>query len=448
MPRKLLCTVFALTTVLADSSCQHPSGGHQDGDGTTSSDEIADDSALATDVDEPVAAEEETLESQGFCKDDIYTTYLREQYKQRVKRPRFRSTRTAMRWRRQIDSQSLHFAANRLAPKTESYFGAIPIVVTPQVESWIRHFKTTGRHTFMKWLVRGESVKDVVQPLLRQLGMPQELFYLSMIESGFSNTAYSKARATGPWQFVSSTAKMYGLKINYWYDERRDPVKSTIAASKYLQDLYARFGDWYLAMAAYNAGPGRVRRAIRKGGSRDFWQLSRKKLFKLETRNYVPKMLAALILGVEPRRHGFVVDANPIDRLPESVVYLKEPIHLNEIARNIQVPVAAVKRWNPELTRSITPPRRWTSARGYPLRIPVAKREMFERTRHRLSLVEVRDVHLHRVSKGETFASIARRYKVPVKRLLHFNPKMRPRRLRIGKSVAVPVPSVQTSLRR
>jgi len=293
-------------------------------------------------------------------------------------------------------------------------------------------------------LVRGESTRHIVDPIMQEQGLPKEFFYLAMIESGFSNQAASSARATGTWQFMSATAKLFGMRINYWLDERKDPVKSTVAASRYLKHLYARFGDWYLAMAAYNAGPGTVNRSIRKSKTRDFWKISKTRFLPKETKNYVPKMLAALILAKNPEKHGFDVKKDPRKMIPHEGVHLDKPIDLAEVSNKLNIPLKTIKYWNPELRKNITPPpSQLKKSNGtYYLRLPPEHVEAFETIKPQLALIEVKDILLHKISSGDTLYQIARRYKVPMKKLLKINPNLSPRTLRIGKQIAVPVPSV------
>jgi LysM repeat protein len=190
----------------------------------------------------------------------------------------------------------------------------IPVHVNSAVEGWVGYFTGRGRPFFERYLERSEYFIPYIEPLLRQNGMPTDLVYLAMIESGFNNLARSRAKAVGPWQFMSATGKRYGLMVNWWVDERRDIRKSTLAAVEYLRDLYNMFSSWELASAAYNAGEGKVARAVQRYGSRDFWTISRHKYLKSETRNYVPKMIAAAFIAKNREQFGFkAARARPAD---------------------------------------------------------------------------------------------------------------------------------------
>lgn len=181
----------------------------------------------------------------------------------------------------------------------------LPVVINARVEKWIDYFTGRGRKHYQRYLERSEYFIPFIHPILRENKMPEDLVYLAMIESGFNNHAASHAAAVGPWQFISATGKRYGLMVNWWVDERRDTRKSTIAAAEYLKDLYKMFGSWELAAAGYNAGEAKVARAIRRYGTKDFWQISRQKFLKPETRDYVPKMFAAAIIGKNREQFGF-----------------------------------------------------------------------------------------------------------------------------------------------
>ncbi len=181
----------------------------------------------------------------------------------------------------------------------------IPVVINSRVENWIQYFCGKGRPHFTKYLERSEYFIPFIQPILKQNNMPEDLVYLAMIESGFNNLARSRARAVGPWQFISATGKRYGLMVNWWVDERRDIRKSTLAAVEYLRDLYQIFQSWELAAASYNAGEAKIARAVRRFGSKDFWTISKHRFLRPETRDYVPKIMAAAILAKNRAQFGF-----------------------------------------------------------------------------------------------------------------------------------------------
>lgn len=181
-----------------------------------------------------------------------------------------------------------------------------PVIITPAVEHWITYFTGKGRRYFEKYLERSRYFIPVIARVLRGHTMPEDLVYLAMIESGFNNSAKSRARAVGPWQFMRQTGQRYGLTIDYWLDERRDTRKSTLAAIAYLKELYEEFGSWELSAAGYNAGENKVRRAIAKYKTNNFWEIARHRFFRRETRDYVPKIMAAAILTKNAEQFGFV----------------------------------------------------------------------------------------------------------------------------------------------
>lgn len=187
-----------------------------------------------------------------------------------------------------------------------------PITINPAVEKWVDYFTGRGRKHFEKYLERSELFIPYIRPILKQRGLPEDLVYLAMIESGFNNHARSFAKAVGPWQFISATGKRYGLAVNWWIDERRDTHKSTISAAEYLKDLYEMFHSWELAAAAYNAGEGKIAKAIRRYGTADFWSIARQKYLRPETRDYVPKIIAAALVAKNRTQFGFKPESVPV----------------------------------------------------------------------------------------------------------------------------------------
>ena len=288
--------------------------------------------------------------------------------------------------------------------------------ITSPIDKFILYFQTRGRKKFELYLSRSGKYVGMMQKILARYGLPEDLVYVALIESGFSPKAYSVAKAAGPWQFISATGRRYGLRIDWWADERRDAEKSTHAAASYLRDLYGMFESWPLATAAYNAGEGKIQRAVTRYKSDDFSELIRHGYLKQETKDYVPKMLAALTIAKDPDKYGFgdVAYEAPLDLRSVSV---PGGTDLSAVARLVDVPVESIRDWNPELRRFCTPPNR----ERYDLRLSVdaallAEERMEEiRTQAKVTFLQ------HNVRKGETLQALADRYQTTVPVLKELN---------------------------
>jgi peptidoglycan lytic transglycosylase D len=314
----------------------------------------------------------------------------------------------------------------------------IPLTLNSKVNYFIDYFQHRGRSSFSKWLSRSERYIPLMKEILRKEGMPEDLVYLAMIESGFTPHAVSVANAVGPWQFISGTGKRYDLKINDWIDERRDPIKSTVAAALYLKELYGLFNnDWYLAAAGYNAGENKILRAISMYDTRDFWEISKGSYLKRETKDYVPKLLAAAIIAKEPAKFGFA-DIAYLPAMDLDTVELPSRTDLEQIARIIDTPYQTLKELNPELRRWCTPP----NYPNYLLKIPKGKKELFvaeyakipEDQRYSERIVYSR----YRAKKKDSLKSVAARFNTTpalIAELNHLRPDSRLR----GKTLLVPV---------
>lgn len=245
-------------------------------------------------------------------------------------------------------------AADPSEPNEVSTLAALQIETNPHVEKWIRYFTVKDRDRFHRFLKRGNQYKQAVADILDETGVPAELYYLAMIESGYHTRATSHASATGVWQFIHATGKRYGLQSDRYVDERRDPIRSTEAAAKYLRDLYNVFGSWPLALAAYNSGEFRIMNAIIRGKSRDFWALRAKGILPSETADYVPKFFAAALIGRDPAKYGFTdLEA---EKYPDvEAIEVPSPIRLRDIASAAGVPLAELERVNPHIHRGVTP---------------------------------------------------------------------------------------------
>ncbi|HNS13950.1 MAG TPA: LysM peptidoglycan-binding domain-containing protein [Syntrophorhabdaceae bacterium] len=286
----------------------------------------------------------------------------------------------------------------------------IPIVFNDAVKYNIQWFTGEKRKVFGNWLKRAKQYVPVIKEILRKNGMPEDLVYLAMIESGFNPKAYSTAKASGPWQFIYGTGERYGLKVNYWVDERRDPEKSTVAAAKYLRDLFNQFGCWYLAAAGYNAGEKRIEKAIEKHNTNDFWELVKYNTLPRETREYIPRLIAAAIIAKDPEKFGF--GSITYDQ-PVQFAEIKVPggTPLSAVAKAASLDLDSVRSYNPEIIRGITPPNLELYAIKLPA--PVDKEEFADNLKTAMNgQRKIRSLITYKVRKKDTIAKIAKRYKV------------------------------------
>jgi membrane-bound lytic murein transglycosylase D len=312
--------------------------------------------------------------------------------------------------------------------QAQSNLEAIPIEMNEHVEKWIKYFSEKDRARFQRFLNQGTQYREVVENLLEENGIPPHLYYLAMIESGYYTRATSIAKAVGVWQFIPATGKRYGLEVNPYNDERRDPIRATEAAAKYLKDLYNVFGSWYLAIAAYNAGEFRIMTSVIRGKSRDFWTLVKMRVLPSETANYIPKFLAAITIGENPEQYGF--EPPQAEKYPDlDSVEVPSPIRLADLARVIQVPLADLQRINPNLRKNMTPPY----AKNYEVWLPTEKAKEFNKVQAQLAnlrivrprlaipVVSEQPRHYHTVRSGETLTLIAQKYKLSIKYLRNLN---------------------------
>lgn len=308
----------------------------------------------------------------------------------------------------------------------------IPITINDAVERWLYYFQTDGRENFEIYLHRAGRYEGMMRAVFRDAGLPEDLVYISLIESGFSPRAYSRARAVGLWQFISSTARLYDLRITYWVDQRRDPILATKAAAAHLKDLYEEFGSWYLAAAAYNGGANRVRRSIRRSGSDDFWTLARRRYFRRETRNYVPKLIAAALIAKQPEKYAFH-GIEPQAPLAYEVVKVPDATSIDVIADAAGVPVDEIAELNPQILRGVTPP-----GEAHTLRVPPGAAQQFALNYAKVPASERVTWVQHVVRRGDTLSEIARAYGVSVASIQAANRGVHPRRLRIGQRLMIP----------
>jgi membrane-bound lytic murein transglycosylase D len=310
----------------------------------------------------------------------------------------------------------------------------IPIPEHAKVLSYVEVFQGRMREYIQESLARGAKYLPMIQNVFRAEGLPLDLAYIPIIESSFKTTALSKASAKGPWQFMKPTAKEHGLKTDWFIDERSDPEKSTIAAAKYLKALSNMFdGDWNMVLAAYNGGPGRVSRAVKRSGVNDFWKLSSNtKYLPRETREYVPLILAAIIVGRNPAQYGFeAVTAEPIEY---DKVTLPRATDLRRVAEWTGTTVDEIQALNPEL-------RRWTTPVKYPdyeVKVPKGTGDTLTAKLTDASPAEFTALNWYTAKKGETLQTVARRFGVSRADVAEANNLSAKARLRPGQDLIIP----------
>lgn len=307
----------------------------------------------------------------------------------------------------------------------------IPIVLNDRVWWWIDYFAHRVPGTFERYLIRSGAWVPYLKQQLTEAGLPADLVYLVLVESGFSTRAVSHAGAVGPWQFMPYTGREYGLRIDRWVDERRDYERATQAAIAYLSDLHAMFGSWYLAAAGYNGGQGRVGRSMLLDNTVNFWELTG---IHSETKNYVPKLIAATIVAKEPEKYGFhhVPYLQPVEW---DKVTVPTSTDLEAVADVIGVPVETIRALNPHLLRDRTPP----GEINFPVKIPQGLAQAFNENYYLLPPHErIRAPLVHVVQRGETVRGIADAYAVNEQALMRENGIRSPGRLRAGQRLTIP----------
>ncbi len=306
-----------------------------------------------------------------------------------------------------------------------------PLVINAQVEALMDYFTARERERFGLWIARSGRYLGMIQRIFRERGLPEELAYTAMIESGFSPRAISRVGAKGLWQFMEATARRYGLVVNRWVDERFDPVKATEAAARYLGDLYGMFGHWFLAQAAYNAGEAKIARAIQRARTSDFWALTQTRHLPNETKRFVPQILAATVITRAPSRYGFDVAKEP--PLTYDEVTVKRALDFETVAALAEVSLDEVRELNPALRGGITPP-----FGSYTLRLPVGAGARFEAALEEARPAKLVAWGLHRIARNQTLAEIARLYRTSPQRLAEVN-QLAGGRLRGVSELLVPV---------
>jgi len=326
-------------------------------------------------------------------------------------------------------------------PKVQAEeFNSIPTEVNPLVEKWINYFQGRGRNHMERYLSRSTRYEKLMKKVLRDNGLPEDLFYIALIESGFTARATSHASAVGYWQFIRGTGKRYGLEINKFVDERRDPVLATQAAAEYFKGLYSVFGSWYLAMASYNVGENRVKKEVMKNYTRDFWELAKKRRLPRETINYVPKFIAAKLIAQSPEKYGF----EGLDYLPAiefDSISVKSPINLRVMADKMNYNYEDFKALNPKYKGEVAPVK---DGSILDLRIPVGMKEISlqaaaESTVQTVEYVaDAGETQTYKIRRGDNLYLVARKYRTTVAYLRDLNDLSKGKKLRIGMRLLVP----------
>ena len=318
----------------------------------------------------------------------------------------------------------------------------LPLTVNDEVLSFLNFFQTPkGRDIVENGLRRGGRYRDMILRVLKEEGLPQDLIYLAQAESAFQPLALSRAGARGIWQFVAYRGQQYGLRHTWWIDERQDPEKATRAAAQHLRDLYGLFGDWYLAMAAYNCGPGNVQKAIERTGYADFWELYNRKALPRETKNYVPIIIALTLIAKDAAHYNILAD--PEAPVATDVVKPGRPIDLRLVAETIDVDVETLRILNPSLLRMATP-----DEPSFELHLPQGTGEKFTAEIATIPPDKWISWRRHRVEAGETLASIAKKYRVTVAAIADANNIERPAALEPGTKLTIPAMQPATETKR
>ena len=318
----------------------------------------------------------------------------------------------------------------------------LPLTVNDQVLSFLNFFQTPrGRAIVETGLRRAGRYRDMISRVLQEEGLPQDLIYLAQAESAFQPLALSRAGARGIWQFVAWRGNQYGLRHTWWVDERQDPEKATRAAARHLRDLYAIYGDWYLAMAAYNCGPGNVQKGIERTGYADFWELYKRNVLPRETKNYVPIIVALTLIAKDAAHYG--IQADPEPRVPTDVVKPGRAVDLRLVAETIDVDVETLRSLNPSLLRLATP-----DDPSFELHLPAGSAERFS--------AEIADIpadkwvswRRHRVEAGETLTSIGKKYHVTPVAIAAANNLEHGAALDAGEKLIIPATQSQSEVKR
>ncbi len=405
----------------------------------------AEEETIFSDAQNYIGAYEPLLESDQdlnqICEDSIYYHSWKSQFDQKWlsqnrKKYKYLRARNSALARARSDAY-LELAYSSL-DKTSYDF---PMVINRQVASWIDYFTGSGRNHFVIWLSRAQELAPKLTYILEKNGLPKDLIYLAMIESGFNNRAVSWVGAVGTWQFMPYTGKLYGLHINDWIDERRDPIKATNAAAKFLTDLYTRFGSWHLAAGAYNCGEGCISRKLKQyGREKSYFDLTDRGVINRQTANYVPKIIAAMIIAKNPERFGFDTKNHRYSFTETRAIRIDRSIALSDLARQVGVDPKILADLNPSLRLGITPPRHALASDGFEVIVPISVYRRSVGAIHALPDVPQNRIVQAKITYRQSVYSFAKRYGFAVSDIRRTNKNFAKRKfLNKGETINVPV---------
>lgn len=319
----------------------------------------------------------------------------------------------------------------------ELRFGQMPVQINKYVLTWISYYQGRGRKHMRRYLERSRRYQFLMQSLLKEASVPEDLFYVPLIESGFASHAYSHASAVGYWQFIKGTATRYGLRVDGFVDDRKDPVLSTKAAIKYFKTLHNMFGDWYLGLAAYNSGENRIKRYIRKYKVKNYWTFVKRRILPRETRNYVPKFLAALLIAKNPSMYGFY-DIKYHKPFSSDYVTIKKSISLKLLSKEMKVSFSELRKLNSRYLTDWVPVKKGLSIS---IRVPKKLKQLalksLEKSYAKKPLLSFSYYFYYRVKKGDNLSGIARKFRSKISTLIRLNRLKRRHFLRIGQKLKI-----------
>jgi membrane-bound lytic murein transglycosylase D len=309
----------------------------------------------------------------------------------------------------------------------------IPVIVNPQVVSFLKAFQTIRHDGIQRALDRSQEFIGSFKEIFHKYGVPEDLAYLPIIESGFRVDATSRARAKGSWQFMAATARLFGLRVDWQVDERLDPFKAADAAARFLKNLYEEYNDWYIALACYDGGPRRVKKAMRVLQTSDFFEINQSRHIRKETKNYVPAFLASLIIARSPQEYGFTTNSSMPVFVNSKTITVPSPASLSRIATLLELPYEELKGLNPELLRDITP----SNLSEYRLRVPASANETALANLERIPPEKIPKYNYYRVRSGDSIYSIATRHRTTVSGIKKVN-GLKSNLIRPGMNLIIP----------